>query len=241
MQSFLPAAAIILAFATLANGASSSNTEVSFARLPTTYYLQFILANSLEMGETCSWSDESVRQSGLRQMRKFPRKSMPYWQAFDALVSSTVQKGRTYCNATEMLVCDKEMEKCVCGEHASQTGSKVCRWSRGAACIDREASTDGSFVPKCAQGLGCTYTKDGTPCTSTSPYQYLLESLQNNATYAEYNEGALTGKMCQCTKDDNAKADDTSNNWNRRFKRSLNGDVYAQAEAALLSGGMELH
>lgn len=120
MQSFLPAAAIILAFATLANGASSSNTEVSFARLPTTYYLQFILANSLEMGETCSWSDESVRQSGLRQMRKFPRKSMPYWQAFDALVSSTVQKGRTYCNATEMLVCDKEMEKCVCGEHASQ-------------------------------------------------------------------------------------------------------------------------
>ncbi|OXA39572.1 hypothetical protein Fcan01_25655 [Folsomia candida] len=41
---------------------------------------------------------------------------------FDQIVSSTIEKRRTYCKGSSMLVCDKATEKCVCGEFNVQIG-----------------------------------------------------------------------------------------------------------------------
>lgn len=43
---------------------------------------------------------------------------------FDQIVSSTIEKRRTYCKGSSMLVCDKATEKCVCGEFNVQVKYK---------------------------------------------------------------------------------------------------------------------
>lgn len=110
---------LLLAAATLgplAALARSGNPTEPTSTLPQSYYLQFILANSLQLGESCSWNDEAFRQAGMRQMRKFPKDSKESDQVFDSIVSNTVEKRRTFCVLKEMLVCDKNTATCVCGE-----------------------------------------------------------------------------------------------------------------------------
>ncbi|OXA39464.1 hypothetical protein Fcan01_25666 [Folsomia candida] len=231
--------------ATLAIIQSSSNNPLPqpSPTLPLIYYQKFILANSLQLGESCSWSDETLRQTSSLKMQKFPKGSSQRNDILNSLVSNTVQKGRTYCRALEMQVCDKDTARCVCGEHGVQanlgnryeptdyvteldagSGKKVCRFSRGASCIPKPAKAEGdTFDFKCAQGLSCNYVKDGTTCTDLSSFKYALDSIRRNETDEEYYEGTLTGKMCKC---ENEIAGRRSNG---RFKRSLNaifGDQY---------------
>lgn len=267
MQSYIVplilAVATLGPLATMAQSSPNNSTDGETGTLSPIYYLQFILANSLELGDSCSWSDEAFRQLGARVMKRYPKDSKPYDQAFDNIVSSTVENGRTYCLAKEMLVCDRDSQKCVCGESAVQaslglrykpssyesewdasTGKKVCRFSRGASCDPQTApKRQASFVPKCAQGLTCTYLKDGTSCTNLSTLKYVLDAIRNNVTREEAMDGILTGKMCQCvSEEDNGLDNDefavTSNNG--RFRRSVgrNGDdIYARAKATLFTPG----
>ncbi|OXA39457.1 uncharacterized protein LOC110861187 [Folsomia candida] len=246
--------AIFGTHATLIIIGSSSNspTTPSPLSLPIIYYEKFLLANSLQLGESCSWSDETFRQTSSRKMQKSPKESPQRNEIFDSFVSNTVQKGRNYCRALEMHVCDKDTARCVCGEPNVQailsdrykptdyvteleagTGKNVCRYYRGASCIPEPVKTEGdTFAFKCAQGLSCNYVKDGTTCTDLSRMSYLLESIRNNVTVEDYVEGSLTGKQCTC--ENEAKDDDTNPNLSGRFKRSLSGDeeTYAKTKSA---------
>ncbi len=267
MMSFtVPLILAIATLAPLATVAQNNSTGDKAGTLPPIFYAQFVLANSLKLGDSCSRGDESYRQSAFSQMKRYPKDSKLYDQAFDSIVSSTVQNNRTFCSAMDMLVCDGEKEECVCGESAVQvssdffpfkehalkkmpqfsilnasillvlltyqgghgvkygpstyesefdayTGKNVCRWSRGAPCnpevTESAIKKQASFVPKCAQGLNCTYLQDGTACTEATFFKFALDTIRNGGTREDYVEGVMTGKMCQCASENNAV---TSNN-----------------------------
>lgn len=120
--ALLLAAATLGPLATLAQ--SSSNNSNETATLPAIYYLQFIHSNSLKLGDSCSWSDEVFRQAGTRAMERYPEDSKPYDQVLDRIVSSTVENDRTYCLASELLVCDQNTARCVCGAATAQVSSE---------------------------------------------------------------------------------------------------------------------
>ncbi|OXA40184.1 hypothetical protein Fcan01_24828 [Folsomia candida] len=223
---------LILAVATLgplAAVAQLNPTEGEPGGVSPIYYLQFILANSLKLGDSCSWSDEALRQSAFREMKRFPKNSRPYDQAFYNIVTSTVENGRTFCMAKEML-------------WDAGTGKKVCRWSQGGSC-ESPPDKQASFVRKCAQGLSCTYLKDRTECTNLSTLKYVLDAMRNNVPRDEALDGILSGKMCQCvSEEDNGLDKDkfAMTRSNGRFRRSVgrNGDdLYARAKAALFTPG----
>ncbi|OXA39459.1 hypothetical protein Fcan01_25663 [Folsomia candida] len=135
---------------------SSNNPLAQGITLPITYYMQFKLANSLQLGESCSWRDETIRQA--------------HYPPTDDC------QARIFYRSNETLVCDKNTARCVCGEDHVQANlgtlynsrkyvtewdawreRNVCRYGRGAPCVPSSfGGISGSPAYQCAKGLSCT-------------------------------------------------------------------------------------
>lgn len=96
-------------------------SQSSLLPKPTTEtFYKYILANSLKYNDPCTWENEQFRQEGSKELKKYPKDSTQQDQVFYKIVTSSVNGGRTFCNAADMLMCSKSAGKCVCGEPSAQ-------------------------------------------------------------------------------------------------------------------------
>jgi hypothetical protein len=178
--------------------------------------LQKILSQvqALKYGDECSWEVEEIRQNYTQQGLLSGDTG-----TFRELIGKIVENGWQLCSATELFVCDKESQKCVCGDPGYESqfgmerdlytleGNNKCRWNTGTYCVPSEFMTS-LHVPglkvdsTCRSGTSCT-ARDGQACTKQEMIRYLLNNYDQKffTNPAKIGRVLASGEICSCEQD----------------------------------------
>lgn len=77
------------------------------------------LVTSLKYNQPCSWTNEEARQNLTRDMSGITNRfgsSSSLVAALERFSADVVTKRKHFCSAPELLICDKDSERCVCGD-----------------------------------------------------------------------------------------------------------------------------
>jgi len=169
-------------------------------------------AQALKLDDKCSWEAEEVRQNYSRQFLS------GQMHLIFQMANEFVEKDWKLCSALELYVCDKESQKCVCGDggYESLKGvnralyteeNKKCRWNTGTYCTSDDFFASQRMMgidvdSKCKTGTTCK-TGNGDVCSRQAFMQYLLQKygflvLLNQKLI---QDELLTGKICSCKTD----------------------------------------
>jgi len=72
------------------------------------------LAQALKYGDECSWEAEEYRQNFTRD--KLMASGVPNLGMIMEMANTMVDNDYRMCSAAELFICDKESQKCVCGD-----------------------------------------------------------------------------------------------------------------------------
>ncbi len=86
------------------------------------------LMTSLKYGEPCSWENEEARQNLTRDLAANINARSRYGVAssMQDFANDVVSNGKQFCSASELFVCDKETEKCGCGDPGMKVRNINC-------------------------------------------------------------------------------------------------------------------
>jgi len=186
------------------------------------------LAQALKYGDSCTWEAEEYRQNFTRNKLLSP--GIPNLNSVMTMANTMVARDYKLCSAAELFICDKESQKCVCGDPGFESllgvnrslytkeGSNKCRWDTNTYCVSddqfRSQRQLGLTVDsKCKRGTTCKLAS-GELCSMRTFIRHLLEThgfavLLNPR---RITEEAMSGNVCSCKANPVELEDDSTEN-----------------------------
>jgi len=220
------------------------------------------LAQALKHGDNCSWEAEEYRQNFTRT--RLMSGGLPSMQTVMEMANHMVENDYKLCSAAELFICDKNTNKCVCGDPGYESllgvnrplytleDNTKCRWNTNTYCVSDEQMASqrqlGLTVDsKCKSGTSCKLS-DGETCSIQSMMRHLI---RNHGFMILFNvrkntEEVMSGRVCSC-KADEVEVDSSENSIDAmnevdaepasaRRKRSISEEMEAKLLAKYVTG-----
>jgi len=191
-------------------------------------YIQ--LAQALKYGDNCTWEAEEYRQNFTKN--KLLASGVPNLNSVMDMANTMVARDYKLCSAAELFICDKESQKCVCGDPGYESilgvnrslyileGSNKCRWNTSTYCVSEDHMQSqkqlGIIVDsKCKTGTTCRIgTGTGEICSLHGVMRHLLENHGFSVLFnaRRITEEVMAGNVCTCKADQVAVEDDSTEN-----------------------------
>jgi len=212
---------------------SSESKSIGDVEVPSNVTSFLELSQALKYGDDCSWEAEQSRQNYVKQLLS------GNLQVFKTMTAEFLEKGYKLCSAAQLFVCDKETEKCACGDPGYEwkngvnrelyalEGKRTCRWNTNTYCTSEEFLSESSQVgvisdSKCKTGTTCKIA-DGNVCSKTEMMRYLFKNydLKVLSNFKSLAEKMTTGEVCSC-KADKLEDENDSNSYQYSVPNSDN-------------------
>jgi len=198
------------------------------------------LVTKLKYKDSCSYADEVVRTNWTGRVAEMTPSAFGYTQLVTGFMNDVISKNKNLCAATELVICDKETEKCKCGdpgkvallpdspdnyvEEVDDYGVLRCRWGKGSSCVSDDifqAQGIGAYVnSKCRRGTRCAATHDASDCSFLTLIRYIRVNYGygKTASVAQITKDLLGGKICTCESESSEKNPSREKRSTREYK-----------------------
>jgi len=209
------------------------------------------LAQALKYGDDCGWDAEEYRQNFTRD--RIMASGIPNMGMIMEMANTMVERDYKLCSAAELFICDKESQKCVCGDPGFEAlmgvnrslytveDTNKCRWNTNTYCVSddhlRSQKQLGFRVDsKCKSGTSCKIgAGEGELCSVQAMMRHLLSNHGMMILFSprRITEELMSGRICNCRADEGEPSSENEISWDdantvegARRKRSIHAEGF---------------
>jgi len=202
------------------------------------------LITALKYNDACSMTNELSRQNLTRDITRLSTNRFASGNLLaivNQFSNDVVTNNKRFCAAPELLICNKETQRCGCGDpgravlfpnvdssrdyvvERDELGVNRCRWTENTYCLSDDllrAQGFGNMInSKCRSGTKCITKSSGEECSFHSIIAHVMASTMASGrrggrlNIQTIMRDVYEGKVCTCQPDPALNAINSEENW----------------------------